>query len=354
MEQTSNKEKIEKIFKAFRIGVESVVEYVGSTHTLYEVKPSLGVKVTKIRNLKDEIAAEMEVPSVRVIAPMENGHVGIEIPNKKREIISIWDMIGTDIGRDDMELPIAIGKTVTGEVFVTDLAEMPHLLIAGATGQGKSVCLNTILLSLIRAKSDSDLKFLLIDPKRVELTPYNGLSGRYLLRPVVSEAQYAEYYLEVICDLMEARYKCLNEVGARNIKEFNAISSRQFEYIVVVIDEYGDLIMSSGKKMEQLICRIAQKARAVGIHMIISTQRPSATIVTGNIKANFPTRIAFRTATGIDSRVIIDQQGAEKLMGKGDMLFFGNGGVRRVQCAYTSTSDVQAVVRAFQPRLSGE
>lgn len=344
---TDNKQKVVQILESFKVGVESIAEYKGSTLTLYEVKPKLGIRISKIRNLKDEIAAAMEVPSVRIIAPMENGRVGIEVPNPTREIIPVAEMLNSWPYRNtDMELPCALGKTVTGETFIADLAEMPHLLVAGATGQGKSVGLNAIIMSLLHKKSPDELKLVLIDPKQVEFSLYEG--NTYLATPVITETQKAANALNAICEVMDARYELLAAAKVRNLKEYNEVKpDERLPYIVTIIDEFGDLVMTGGRKMEHSICRIAQKARAVGIHLIVSTQRPSTDIVTGRIKANFPTRIAFRTTTGTDSRVIIDQTGAEKLTGKGDMIFFCGSELTRVQCAFASVADVMDFNRAI-------
>lgn len=347
MEQ-DNKQRIIQVLDSFRIGIDSITEYEGSTLTLYEIKPQIGVKISKIRNLKDELAIGLEVPSVRIIAPMDNGKVGIEVPKKEKSIVPIADMFNSWVFQNTgMHLPLAIGKTITNEVFVSDLAEMPHLLVAGATGQGKSVCLNTILLSLLQKKSPEELKMVLIDPKQVELSLYSSLENSYLACPVITEADEAVNTLNAICELMDERYDKLSIEGVRNIQEYNEKCMDKIPYLVVVIDEYGDLILSSDTKLERIICRIAQKARAVGIHMIIATQRPDTKIVTGNIKANFPTRIAFRTTTGIDSRVVIDQHGAEKLSGKGDMLFFNGNGTTRMQCAYSTIEDVTTICESL-------
>lgn len=338
----NQKEIVKALLLSFKITTCDFEEIRGATVTLYKFHPQIGVRISKIRNLKDEIATALRVPAVRIIAPMEDGSVGIEVPNKEREILQVADILNTwEYQNTAMQLPLAIGRTVTNKIFMADLAETPHLLVAGATGQGKSVGLNVMLMSLLHKKTPSELQLVLIDPKKVELSLYSKIESSYLATPVITEPDEAELKLNEICELMDERYELLNSVGVRNIQEYNAISIvEKLPYLVVVIDEYGDLVMTSGKQMEHFICRIAQKARAVGIHMIISTQRPSATIVTGNIKANFPTRIAFRTTTGTDSRVILDQTGAEHLTGKGDMLFFAGAETTRVQCAYTSISDV--------------
>lgn len=354
-EQRNKADLIKAVLLSFKITTYDFEEICGSTVTLYKFRPQIGVRVAKIRNLKDELAVTLCVPSVRIIAPMEDGSVGIEVPNKYRYVLPVSDIFQSEeYMNTDTELPCAIGRTVTNEIFMADLAEMPHLLVAGATGQGKSVGLNVILMSLLNKKSPEDLQLVLIDPKQVELSLYSKIEKSYLATPVITCPDKAERMLEAICNVMEDRYALLNSVGVRNIKEYNDIDIvEKLPYIVVVIDEYGDLVMTSGKKIEHHICRIAQKARAVGIHMIISTQRPSATIVTGNIKANFPTRIAFRTTTGTDSRVIIDQIGAEKLTGKGDMLFFSGAETTRVQCAFASISDITSMCDELNEKYEG-
>ena len=344
-EQISRKDLVSALLLSFNVSFYDFQEVQGATVTLYKFRPKIGVRVSKIRGLKDELAAALHVPSVRIIAPMDDGSVGIEVPNKAREIIPVASLFQSwDYENTPMELPCAIGRTVTNEIFMTDLTEMPHLLVAGATGQGKSVGLNVIIMSLLKKKSPDELKLILIDPKQVEFSIYSSLENSYLAAPVITETEQARHTLNAICDLMDERYQLLSSVDARNIKEYNALSIVEpLPYIVTVIDEYADLIMTSGKETERAICRIAQKARAVGIHLILATQRPATTIVTGNIKANFPTRIAFRTTTGTDSRVIIDQVGAEKLTGRGDMLFFCGSETIRMQCAYASMTDVRSL-----------
>lgn len=341
-QQLSRKDLINATLLSFKITTYDFEEIQGAAVTLYKFRPQLGVRVSKIRGLKDELAAVLGVSSVRIIAPLADGSVGIEVPNKQKPILPLSEILcSPEYLTSDMVLPLAIGRTVTNEIFMADLADMPHLLVAGATGQGKSVGLNVMLMSLLHKKTPEELKLVLIDPKQVELSVYSKLGSAYLASPVITEAEEAESVLESLCELMEERYDLISSAGKRNIKEYNALTIVEpMPYIVVVIDEYGDLIMQSGKPMERSICRLAQKARAVGIHMIISTQRPSATIVTGNIKANFPTRIAFRTTTGTDSRVILDQTGAEKLTGCGDMIYFAGAETTRVQCAYASIEEV--------------
>ena len=339
-----NKEIIEKVLESFKIGYNELNEIKGTAVTLYEFRPEIGTKLSKIRNLKDEFAVALEATSVRIIAPIPGrGTVGIEVPHKKKQVLPLDDILGSEeFLTTDKTLPLAIGKTITGKTFIADLADMPHLLVAGATGQGKSVGLNVMLMSLLAKCTPDELKLVLIDPKKVELSVYQHLAESYLAAPVVTEETEAARVLRNLCNVMDERYTLISSIGKRNIKEYNECPIvEHLPYIVVVIDEYGDLIMTSGKGVEKSICRLAQKARAVGIHLIISTQRPSATIVTGNIKANFPTRIAFRCTTGTDSRVVLDQVGAEKLTGNGDMLYFAGAETTRVQCAYVSIEQVE-------------
>ncbi|MDY6249038.1 MAG: DNA translocase FtsK [Prevotella sp.] len=344
--ETNKKDIINATLLSFKITTYDFEEIKGATVTLYKFRPQLGVRVSKIRGLKDELAAALAVPSVRIIAPLPDGSVGIEVPNKQKPVLPLNSILcSPEYLTSDMELPLAIGRTVTNEIFMADLADMPHLLVAGATGQGKSVGLNVMLMSLLHKKTPDELKLILIDPKKVELSVYSKLADTFLATPVVTEAEEAQYTLQSLCDTMDERYETVSAANCRNIQEYNEKAEEKMPYIVVVIDEYGDLIMQSGKEMERAICRLAQKARAVGIHLIISTQRPSATIVTGNIKANFPTRIAFRTTTGTDSRVILDQVGAEKLVGRGDMLYFSGAEVTRVQCAYVGIDEVDSACR---------
>lgn len=344
----ANKLRIEQVLSSFKIGHGEIMTTPGPTVTLYEFEPSVGVRMSKIRNLKDELTAALKASSVRVIAPIpDKGTVGIEVPNTERENISMMEMLYSDeYMNTQMELPLVIGKTVDNSVFMADLAKMPHLLVAGATGMGKSVGLNVIISSLLNKLTPDELKLVLIDPKQVELSVYDTIAKPYLahlagLPPISTTPKEAQLTLDAVIRLMESRYTLLKDAGVRNIQDYNGLGGvESLPYYVVIIDEYGDLILQGNKEMENAICRIAQKARAVGIHMIISTQRPDAKIVTGNIKANFPTRIAFRTTTGTDSRVILDRIGAERLTGKGDMLFFNGGDSVRVQCAYISTEEV--------------
>ena len=351
-----SKSLIVQVLDSFKIGRESdITVTTGPTVTLYEFKPKAGVRLSKIRNLKDEFTVALSASSVRVIAPIpERGTVGIEVPNKERQNVSMMEMLYSDeYMNTDMELPLVMGKTVNNGIFITDLAKMPHLLVAGATGQGKSVGLNVIITSLLNKRTPDELKLVLVDPKQVEFSVYGEIARPYLAHlaghdAICTDAGSARETLNAVIRLMEARYTMLKEAGVRNLQEYNAVKSEKLPYYVVIIDEYGDLILSADDRgeTEKIICRLAQKARAVGIHMIISTQRPDTKTVTGNIKANFPTRIAFRTTTGTDSRVILDRQGAERLSGKGDMLFFdGSPETQRVQCAYTSTEDVATMCR---------
>lgn len=334
--------QIVKLLKSFKIDVDEMLTHTGANVTLYEFRPKMGVRISKIRNLKDEIAIALGTSNVRIIAPMPNGTVGIEVPNRERQIIPIADMLNSEEYRNStMAMPLALGRTNDNQPFVADLADMPHLLVAGATGQGKSVGLNTMLLSLLNAHTPDDLRLVLIDPKQVELNIYQTLEKSYLAAPVITDAEEAARVLQSLCTLMDERYDKLNRQSKRNIAEYNSIEGvSRMPYIVTVIDEYGDLVMVN-RDIEYFICRLAQKARAVGIHLIISTQRPSVDIVTGNIKANFPTRIAFRTTTGTDSRVILDRTGAEMLTGKGDMLYFSGADTTRLQCAY---ADIDSVI----------
>lgn len=347
-EHLSSQELIKAVLASFKIQTCDFEELSGTNVTLYKFRPQIGVRISKIRGIKDELAAALRVPSVRIIAPMYDGCVGIEIPNQQREIVPLSDILESqEYLTSDMALPLAIGRTVTNEIFMADLAEMPHLLVAGATGQGKSVGLNVMLMSLMHKLTPEQLKFVLIDPKQVEFSIYENYPKSYFANiglndNICTDTESAEQTLSALCRLMEQRYSLLRKFNVRNIKEYNAAvpeasASGKLPYVVVIIDEYGDLVMTAGREVEKSICRIAQKARAVGIHMIISTQRPSATIVTGNIKANFPVRIAFRTTTGTDSRVIIDRNGAEKLTGRGDMLYCEGADMTRVQGAYVDT-----------------
>ena len=355
----ANKLRIEQVLASFSIGHGDITVTEGPSVTLYEFKANIGVRMSKIRNLKDEFTAALDASSVRVIAPIpEKGTVGIEVPNVERKNIGMMEMLySPEYMNTTMELPLCIGRKVDNSVFMADLATMPHLLVAGATGMGKSVGLNVIISSLLNKRTPDELKLVLVDPKQVELSIYDTIEKQYLahlegLPPISTTPEEAQMTLEAVIRLMESRYTVLGKAGVRNIQDYNALGGERMSYYVVIIDEYGDLIMQGSREMERAICRIAQKARAVGIHMIISTQRPDTKIVTGNIKANFPTRIAFRTTTGTDSRVILDRIGAERLTGRGDMLFFAGGDTERVQCAYVSTEEVNTMCREMSEEWS--
>lgn len=355
--QTSSKELVNTLLHSFGVSFYDFQEVQGATVTLYKLRPSIGTRVSKIRGLKDELAAALGVPSVRIIAPMEDGSVGIEVPNKERETVTIGSLINSwNYQNTAMALPCALGRTVNNEIFMADLADMPHLLVAGATGQGKSIGLNVIIMSLLKKKSPDELKLILIDPKKVELNVYAPLEGSYLATPVITDAGEAIRTLQSVCNIMDERYELLSSVSVRNIKEYNAISIvERLPYLVIVIDEFADIMLTSRANkalLEEYICRLAQKARAVGIHVIVSTQRPSTEFVTGCVKANFPARIAFRTTTSIDSRVILGQSGAEKLTGNGDMLFFSGSETTRVQCAYASIEEVRSLCDSLSERYA--
>lgn len=347
--QIPPKDLITAVLLSFKITTYDFEEIKGTSVTLYKFRPQIGVRVSRILGLKNELAATLGVPSVRIIAPMEDGCVGIEVPNRERDIVHLDTCLESETYKQTtMALPCCLGLTVTNEVFIADLAEMPHLLVAGATGQGKSVGLNVMLMSLLYKKTPEELKLVLIDPKKVELSAYAAIARPYITQmqgmpPVITEAAHALTMLDALCRLMDKRYTMLNEVGARNIREYNEISGKPMEYYVIVIDEFADIMITSRNNkalLEEYICRLAQKARAVGMHLVISTQRPSTEFVTGCVKANFATRIAFRTTTSIDSRVILGASGAEKLTGRGDMLFAMGADITRVQCAYISTQEV--------------
>lgn len=360
MNEQTRKNIIIATLLSFKITTYDFEEIQGAAVTLYKFRPQLGVRVSKIRGLKDELASALGVSSVRIIAPLADGSVGIEIPNKQRPVLPLEEILcSNEYLTTGMILPLAIGRKVNNQIFMADLADMPHLLVAGATGQGKSVGLNAMLMSLLYKRTPEELKLVLIDPKKVELSAYAAISRPYItqlegLPPVITEAWQAQSMLDALCRLMDKRYTMLNDAGVRNIKEYNDKAQKRMEYYVIVIDEYGDLVMDKqfGNNLSYYICRLAQKARAVGMHLIISTQRPSATIVTGNIKANFPTRIAFRTTTGTDSRVVLDQMGAEKLTGAGDMLYASCAELTRVQCAYISTEEVTRRLREIGEEYS--
>ena len=367
-EQTANKNRIVEVLRTFGVEISSIKATVGPTITLYEITLAPGVRISKVRSLEDDIALSLSALGIRIIAPIPGkGTIGIEVPNAKPSIVSMESILNSrKFQESQMELPCAVGKTITNEVFMFDLAKAPHLLVAGATGQGKSVGLNTIITSLLYKKHPAELKIVLVDPKKVEFSIYNPLINHFLAKvpdddadPIITDVTKVVRTLNSLCKLMDKRYDLLKEVGARNIKEYNKkfldrkIVPQQAEpscmghgympYIVVIIDEFGDLIMTAGKEIELPIARIAQLARAVGIHMVIATQRPTTTIITGNIKANFPARIAFKVSAGIDSKTILDRTGAQQLIGKGDMLYLGGAEPIRVQCAFVDTPEVERI-----------
>lgn len=361
-EQTANKNRIVEVLRTFGVEISSIKATVGPTITLYEITLAPGVRISKVRSLEDDIALSLSALGIRIIAPIPGkGTIGIEVPNAKPSIVSMESILNSKkFQESQMELPCAVGKTITNEVFMFDLAKAPHLLVAGATGQGKSVGLNAIITSLLYKKHPAELKIVLVDPKKVEFSIYNPLINHFLAKvpdddadPIITDVTKVVRTLNSLCKLMDTRYDLLKEVGARNIKEYNKkfidrkIPPRGghgfMPYIVVIIDEFGDLIMTAGKEIELPIARIAQLARAVGIHMVIATQRPTTTIITGNIKANFPARIAFKVSAGIDSKTILDRTGAQQLIGKGDMLYLGGAEPIRVQCAFVDTPEVERI-----------
>ena len=361
-EQNANKNRIVEVLRNFGIEIDAIKATVGPTITLYEITPAQGVRISKIRNLEDDIALSLKAMGIRIIAPIPGkGTIGIEVPNAKASIVSMESVLNSKKFQETtMDLPCAMGKTITNEVFMFDLAKMPHLLVAGATGQGKSVGLNAILTSLLYKKHPTEMKIVLVDPKMVEFSIYSKIDKHFLAKvpddsssPIITDTTKVVRTLNSLCVEMDARYELLMAAGERNIKDYNKKfvarklnpenGHRFMPYIVVVIDEYGDLIMTAGKEIELPIARIAQKARAVGIHMIIATQRPTTNIITGTIKANFPARIAFKVAQGIDSKTILDRMGANQLIGRGDMLFLQGNEPIRVQCAFVDTPEVDAI-----------
>ena len=361
-EQNENKKRIVEVLDSFGVQINTIKATVGPTITLYEITPAEGVRISKIRNLEDDIALSLAALGIRIIAPIPGkGTIGIEVPNKKQNIVSMESILNSKkFQTSEMALPIALGKTITNEVFMVDLAKMPHLLVAGATGQGKSVGLNALITSLLYKKHPNELKFVLIDPKKVEFSIYSKIANHFLAKipdndeePIITDVTKVVRTLNSLCELMDYRYDMLKMAGVRNIKEYNEkfvnhkLDLRKgheyMPYIVVVIDEFGDLIMTAGKEIEMPIARIAQLARAIGIHMVIATQRPTTSIITGNIKANFPARIAFKVSAVIDSRTIIDRPGANQLIGRGDMLFLNGTEPVRVQCAFVDTPEVNRI-----------
>ncbi|WP_029035897.1 FtsK/SpoIIIE family DNA translocase [Salinimicrobium xinjiangense] len=360
-ELEENKNKIVDTLKNYKIDIAQIKATVGPTVTLYEIIPEAGIRISKIKSLEDDIALSLSALGIRIIAPIPGkGTIGIEVPNKNPTMVSMRSVIASPRFQNaEMELPMALGKTISNETFVVDLAKMPHLLMAGATGQGKSVGLNAILTSLLYSKHPAEVKFILVDPKKVELTLFNKIERHYLAKlPDTEEAIITDNTkvintLNSLCIEMDNRYELLKDAMVRNIKEYNTkFKARKLNpeqghkflpYIVLVVDEFADLIMTAGKEVEAPIARLAQLARAIGIHLIIATQRPSVNVITGIIKANFPARIAFRVTSKIDSRTILDSQGADQLIGKGDMLFTQGNTLLRLQCAFVDTPEVDKI-----------
>jgi S-DNA-T family DNA segregation ATPase FtsK/SpoIIIE len=356
-----SKNMIVETLNNYKIGIASIKATIGPTVTLFEIVPEKGVRISKIKNLEDDIALSLAALGIRIIAPIPGkGTIGIEVPNKKPEIVSMYSVINSaKYQNSDAALPVCLGKTISNEVFVADLAKMPHLLMAGATGQGKSVGLNAIIVSLLYKKHPAELKFVMVDPKKVELTLYQTIERHYLAKlpgegeAIITDNKQVITTLNSLCVEMDERYALLQAALVRNIKEYNAKFIKRklnpeeghkfLPYIVVIIDEVADLIMTAGKEVEHPIGRIAQLARAIGIHLILATQRPSVNIITGTIKANFPARIAFRVSSKIDSRTILDGNGADQLIGKGDMLYSTGSELIRLQCPFVDTPEVDAI-----------
>lgn len=360
-ELEANKNQIIATLKNYDIAIQRIAATVGPTVTLYEIVPAPGVRISRIKNLEDDIALSLAALGIRIIAPIPGkGTIGIEVPNVRKTIVSMKTLISSDkFQNNSFSLPIAIGKKIDNENFIVDLAAMPHLLMAGATGQGKSVGINTLLVSLLYKKHPAQLKFVLVDPKKVELSLYRVIEKHFLAKlpgeeePIITDTKKVVHTLNALCIEMDNRYDLLKEAGCRNIKEYNEKFVKRklnpqkghqyLPFIVLVVDEFADLIMTAGKEVEMPIARLAQLARAIGIHLIIATQRPSVNIITGTIKANFPARVAFKVSSKIDSRTILDAGGAEQLIGKGDMLVSYNGEITRLQCAFVDTPEVDAV-----------
>jgi len=360
-ELEDNKNKIVETLRNYKIGISTIKATIGPTVTLYEIVPDAGIRISKIKNLEDDIALSLSALGIRIIAPIPGrGTIGIEVPNKTPTIVSMHSVIASQkFQKAEMELPIAIGKTISNETLVIDLAKMPHLLMAGATGQGKSVGLNAALTSLLYKKHPAEVKFVLVDPKKVELTLFNKIERHYLAKlpdsedAIITDNNKVINTLNSLCIEMDNRYEMLKNAFCRNIKEYNEkFKARKLNpndghkflpYIVLVVDEFADLIMTAGKEVETPIARLAQLARAIGIHLIIATQRPSVNVITGIIKANFPARIAFRVTSKIDSRTILDSSGADQLIGRGDMLYTQGNDMIRIQCAFVDTPEVERI-----------
>ena len=365
-EQRANKNRIIEVLGNFGVQIKTIRATVGPTITLYEIQPAEGVRISKIKNLEDDIALSLAALGIRIIAPIPGkGTIGIEVPNANPKIVSMESTLNSKKFQETkMELPIALGKTITNEVFMVDLAKIPHLLVAGATGQGKSVGLNAIITSLLYKKHPNELKLVLIDPKKVEFSVYSRITNKFMAaladedEPIITDVTKVVRTLNSLCVLMDSRYDLLKKAGARNIKEYNqkyinhklrlTDGHEYMPYIVVIIDEFGDLIMTAGKEVELPIARIAQLARAVGIHMIIATQRPTTSIITGNIKSNFPGRVAFKVTSAIDSKTILDRTGANQLIGRGDMLYLNGQEPVRVQCAFVDTPEIERINEFIQ------
>lgn len=371
-EQEENKERITKTLNDYGIAISHIEATVGPTVTLYEIIPAEGVRIAKIKRLEDDIALSLAALGIRIIAPIPGkGTIGIEVPNKEPQIVSMRSIISSKKYQETKaDLPMAMGATISNEVFVADLAKMPHLLVAGATGMGKSVGLNAIITSLLYKKHPAELKFVLIDPKMVEFSLYSKLERHFLAKlpeeeeAIITDPNKVVATLNSLCVEMDNRYSLLKDANVRSIKEYNTKFTnhrlnpekghRYLPYIVVIVDEFADLIMTAGKEVETPIARIAQKARAVGMHMIIATQRPSTNVITGIIKANFPGRVAFRVSQMVDSRTILDRTGANQLIGKGDLLFSRDGELDRVQCAFISTEEVEAICDSIDEQIGYE
>jgi S-DNA-T family DNA segregation ATPase FtsK/SpoIIIE len=360
-ELNQNKDKILATLTNFKIGISSIKATIGPTVTLYEIVPEAGIKISRIKNLEDDIALSLAALGIRIIAPIPGkGTIGIEVPNKNREMVSIRSVLATaGFQKTDKELPVALGKTISNEVLVIDLAKMPHLLVAGATGQGKSVGLNVILTSLLYKRHPSQLKFVLVDPKKVEMSLFSKIERHYLAKlpnseeAIITDTKKVVHTLNSLCIEMENRYEVMKDAGARNLKEYNAKfvarklnpkeGHRFLPYIVLVIDELADLMMTAGKEVETPIARLAQLARAIGIHLVVATQRPSVNVITGVIKANFPARLSFRVTSKVDSRTILDTGGADQLVGMGDMLLSAGSDMIRLQSPFVDTPEVEKV-----------
>lgn len=369
-EQNANKDRIIKTLQNYGIEIDSIKATVGPTITLYEIVPKAGIRISKIRNLEDDIMLSLAATGIRIIAPIPGkGTIGIEVPNSDPQVVSMHSVVASKKFQEStFELPVVFGRTITNENFMVDLTKMPHLLVAGATGQGKSVGLNAIITSLLYKKHPSQLKFVLVDPKKVEFNIYGDIEKHFLAKlpdgedAIITDTSKVVETLNSLCKEMDDRYDLLKKAHVRNLKEYNEkFTMRQLNpenghkflpYIVVIVDEFGDLIMTAGKEVEMPIARIAQLARAVGIHMIIATQRPSVNIITGVIKANFPARVAFRVSSMIDSRTILDAPGANQLVGRGDMLFSQGSDLTRVQCAFVDTPEVERIVSYINKQQS--